>query len=255
MNSDEHNADSLEMIAKVNETAKADVSNTSVGLVDISVTKLTADAQGNVGVSVAGKNTIKNKAKIDVNSKVTSDTSVASAAYGFATGSGTHLTSNLESNTVLNVGGELNAKEVEIDSNTNRTSKVDYSSSQGGAVSIGAATVKNDVSGKSEVNLTNYTTSTDYDNIITINNSSTNTQDTVSSSISGGAVAADSTSVSGTLNSTTSTNIKDSDIKTANDININVNNTNVVKDSATAKTYGIIAITSNKCITYLFFQF
>ena len=246
LNLDEHNADSLEMIAKVNETAKADVSNTSVGLVDISVTKLTADAQGNVGVSVAGKNTIKNKAKIDVDSKVTSDASVASAKYGFATGSGTNLTSNLKSNTVLNVGGELNAKEVEIDSNTNRTSKVDYSSSQGGAVSIGAATVKNDVSGKSEVNLTNYTTSTDYDNIITINNSSTNTQDTVSSSISGGAVAADSTSVSGTLNSTTSTNIKDSDIKTANDININVNNTNVVKDSATAKTYGIIAITSNK---------
>lgn len=245
MNSAEHNADSLEMIAKVNETAKADVSNTSGGLFDISVTKLTADAKGNVGVSVAGKNTIKNKAKIDVNSNVTSDTSVASASYGFATGSGTHLTSNLESNTILNVGGELNAKEVEINSNTNRMSKVDYSSSQGGAVSIGAATVKNDASGKSEVNLVNYTSSTDYDNIITINNSSTNIQDTVSSSISGGAVTADSTSISGVLNSITYTNIKDSDIKTANDININVNNTNVVNDSATAKTYGIIAITSN----------
>ena len=245
MKSNEHNAESLEMIAKVNETAKADVSNTSLGLVNISVTKLTTDAKGNVGVNVEGKNTIKNKANIDVDSNVTSDASVASAAYGFATGSGTHLTSNLESNTTLNVGGELNAKELEIDSNTERISKVDYSSSSGGAVAIGGATVKNDVSGKSEVNLVNYTPSADYDNKITIKNASTNTQDTVSSSVSGGAAAVDFANVSGSLNSTTVTNIKDSDIKTKNDIYIQADNMNIVKDSASMTNGGIVAIASN----------
>ncbi|MBR1373011.1 hypothetical protein IJ556_00995, partial [bacterium] len=244
LKADEHNANSLKMTAKVNELAKADVDSTSVKLVGIDVAVLDTDVKGSVGVNISGKNTIENKAEINADSDVTSDVSVSSASYGFATGSDTNLTSNINSNTVLNIGGELNAKEIEINSDTNKISKVDYSSSQGGGVSIGAATINNTVSGTSKVNLTDYQSSKDYDNNITIKNISTNTQDTVSSSSSGGGVSVSSASVSGSFGSSAEINVKNSDINAAGNLDFEVQNNNIVKDSASLTNGGVVAIST-----------
>ena len=245
MKSDNHNADSLKMLAKINEQASAELSSLSTSAITIGVSSLTTDVIGKVGVDVAGVNTIANVIDIEVNSNVKSSHSLASSSFGVVSGSGLDMTADVNSNTTLNIGGELNAKEVKINTNTNRLSKIDYSSASGGGISVKNITVDNNVRGESVINLENYTPSKDYANKLTISHNSENTQDTVSSSVSGGALDISAASVDGTLNSKTSLNIKNSDINLDDDIDISVNNTNVVKDTASMTNGGVIAIVSN----------
>ena len=121
---------------------------------------------------------------------------------------GLGMTADVKSNTTLNIGGELNADTVDITTNTNRLSTIDYSSSAGGGISITRISVDNKVNGESVINLDNYTPSKDYANKLTISHNSENTQDTVSSSVSGGALSISTASVGGELDSKKSLNIK-----------------------------------------------
>ena len=244
MKSDNHNADSLKILAKIDEQAKAELSSLSVAAIGAGDSSLLTDVTGTVGVDVEGINTIANVVDIEVDSNVKSSHSLESASYGIASGAGLGMTADVNSNTTLNIGGELNADSVYITTNTDRYSKMDYSSSSGGAIAVTSARVNNKVRGNSVLNLENYTPSKDYANKLNISHNSTNTQDTISSSISGGVVSIDSTTVAGELSGTSVLNIKNSKINTENDINITVNSTNIVKDLSTAKTYGIVAITS-----------
>ncbi len=245
MKSDNHNADSLKMLAKINEQASAELSSLSTSAITIGVSSLTTDVIGNVGVDVAGVNTIAKAVDIEVDSNVESSHSLESASYGIASGSGLGMTADVKSNTTLNIGGELNADTVDITTNTNRLSTIDYSSSAGGGISVTSIRVDNKVNGESVINLDNYTPSKDYANKLTISHNSENTQDTVSSSVSGGALSISTASVGGELDSKTSLNIKNSDINLDNDIDISVNNTNIVKDTASMTNGGVIAIVSN----------
>ena len=245
MKSDNHNADSLKMLAKINEQASAELSSLSTSAINIGVSDLVTDVTGTVGVDVAGVNTIAKAVDIEVDSNVESSHSLESASYGIASGSGLGMTADVKSNTTLNIGGELNADTVDITTNTNRLSTIDYSSSAGGGISVTSIRVDNKVNGESVINLDNYTPSKDYANKLTISHNSENTQDTVSSSVSGGALSISTASVGGELDSKTSLNIKNSDINLDNDIDISVNNTNIVKDTASMTNGGVIAIVSN----------
>ena len=245
MKSDNHNADSLKMLAKIDEQANAELSSLSTAAINIGVSNLVTEVTGTVGVDVAGVNTIAKAVDIEVDSNVESSHSLESASYGIASGSGLGMTADVKSNTTLNIGGELNADTVDITTNTNRLSTIDYSSSAGGGISVTRISVDNKVNGESVINLDNYTPSKDYANKLTISHNSENTQDTVSSSVSGGALSISTASVGGELDSKTSLNIKNSDINLDNDIDISVNNTNIVKDTASMTNGGVIAIVSN----------
>ncbi len=242
----EHNADSLVMKALMNETGNANVDSESYGAITVGTTSVKSYVEAKLGIDVSGKNTIANKAEIIANNNSKADINMQIASGGAINVSISNLYSELKSDTELNIGGEFNTKELEIDSDTQRYSKMDYASKGGGAISVSATNANNIVSGSSKLNLTNYLSSKDYENKLTVKHKSTNTQDTVSNSTSGGFIDASSISVSENLNSTTEMNIKNSNMNAANDFNFDVANTNIVKDTSSMSNGGVIAITTNE---------
>ena len=242
----EHNADSLLIKALMNESGNANVDSQSYGVVSVNVSSVKSYIDANLEIDVSGKNTIVNKAEIIANNNAAADINMAVASGGAINVGTSNLYSNLNSNTTLNIGGYLNAKEIEINSDTQRYSKMDYASKGGGAISVNAANADNNVAGTSVFNLSGYKSSSDYENKLNIKHSSTNTQDTVSNSVSGGFISANSINVAGSLTSTTAMNIYNkSDINTKSDLNFEVTNKNVIKDSSSSANYGAVAITKN----------
>ena len=248
MKANNHNADSLDMIAIVDEQATGELSSNSTSAISVDASYLTTDVTGTVGVDVAGKNTIKNDANIYVNSNVKSNLNLLSAKKGLVSGSILNMYADVKSNTLLNISGDLNADVLNIDSNTVRNSVLDYISCSMEVLGAGSIHATNNVGGKSILNFDNYTPNNDYLNKLNISHNSKNTQDTVSSSLSIGYFKVDSTSVDGTLNATSEINIKNSNIENDNDINLEVNNTNIVKDTYAMLHEGLIAATTNHIV-------
>ena len=240
----EHNANSLVMKALMNETGDANIDSQAYGAISVSSSAINSNITATLGIDVSGTNTIKNNAEITANNTATSNAGLKAIQVGAITVGTSSLSSTLNSNTTLNIGGNLNAKQVDINSNTSRISNMDYSSTGAGAVSVTTMNANNTVKGASTLNLNNYVSDSEIArNIINVTHKSSNTHNTVSNSIAAGAIAVSNMNLTGTFNTSTVLNVKNnSDINSANNISLNVENNNFITDSSAGTGGGAIAL-------------
>ncbi|MBQ9271030.1 MAG: hypothetical protein IJ218_02030, partial [Alphaproteobacteria bacterium] len=248
----EHTANGLEINADLKSTAKAEGGATNVSLAGVSNFVMYAKDESTLNVDVAGVNNIigsgtggvhEAKIKAKHQSEVRSDASAVSA--GLIAGHRMRLTSELVSNTTGNIGGTMNADKVTVDFDTTRNSVLNKSSSSGGVIDVGDAGATNTLTGSSVLTVSASSSKEKAVNAMDVKNKSTNTFDMTSSDGHGGLLSISEGNTTTTFNTSTTTNLVNTNINSSSDVKYEVSNNAFIKDTATSRGGGLIAVYGN----------
>ena len=248
----EHSADSLDINSYLSSKAYADVDSTKVSLT-IGVNSLGFDAKdtSNLDLFISGTNTISGNAIINA----IHNSDIKSSLYGFnfslvGSGQRIRIDADLNSSTTGSLGGDFNANQAMFDFKTTRNSVTDVSTGSGGIINVndgGSTETSNKLRGNSVLTIDGLKTDKDIaDNSITINNTSTNTFDTISKHGSGGVVNVSANASHTELNTSTTTNIKNADINSNNTVEYNVTNNTRVADSGANNGGGVVSVLTDE---------
>ncbi|MBQ9035667.1 MAG: leukotoxin LktA family filamentous adhesin [Alphaproteobacteria bacterium] len=244
----EHKADSLDINSYLNSKAYADVDSTKVTVI-VGVNSIGFDAKdtSNLDLVMAGTNTITGNAIINA----IHNSDIKSSLYGFnfglvGSGQRIRIDADLNSSTTGSLGGDFNAGQAAFDFQTTRNSVTDISTGSGGIINVnddGSSETSNRLRGNSVLTVDGLKTDKDVaNNNITINNTSTNTFDTISKHGSGGVVNVSTSASHAELNTSTTTNVKNADINSNDTIAYNVTNNTIVADSGSNNGGGVVSV-------------
>ena len=248
----EHTANGLDINANLKSTAKAEGGATNVSLAGVSNFVMYAKDESTLNVNVDGVNNIvgsgtggvhEAKIKAKHQSEVRSDASAVSA--GLIAGHRMRLTSELVSNTTGNIGGTLNADRATVDFDTTRSSVLNKSSSSGGVIDVGDAGATNTLTGSSVLTVSASSSKEKAVNAMDVQNKSTNTFDMTSSDGHGGLLSISEGNTTTTFNTSTTTNLVNTNINSSSDVKYEVSNNAFIKDTATSRGGGLIAVYGN----------
>ncbi|MBO6290450.1 MAG: hypothetical protein J6N45_09060, partial [Alphaproteobacteria bacterium] len=248
----EHTANGLDINANLKSTAKAEGGATNVSLAGVSNFVMYAKDESTLNVNVDGVNNIvgsgtggvhEAKIKAKHQSEVRSDASAVSA--GLIAGHRMRLTSELVSNTTGNIGGTLNADRATVDFDTTRSSVLNKSSSSGGVIDVGDAGATNTLTGSSVLTVSASSSKEKAVNAMDVKNKSTNTFDMTSSDGHGGLLSISEGNTTTTFNTSTTTNLVNTNINSSSDVKYEVSNNAFIKDTATSRGGGLIAVYGN----------
>ena len=160
------------------------------------------------------------------------------------------IDADLNSSTTGSLGGNFNADKATFDFQTTRNSVTDISSGSGGIINVndgGSTETSNRLRGNSVLTVDGLNTDqTIANNNITINNTSTNTFDTMSKHGSGGVVNVSTNANHTELNTSTTTNIQNADINSNNTITYGVTNNTLVADSGSNSGGGVVSVLTDE---------
>ncbi|MBR1601370.1 MAG: hypothetical protein IJ677_07310, partial [Alphaproteobacteria bacterium] len=228
--------------------AYADVDSTKVTVI-VGVNSIGFDAKdtSNLDLVMAGTNTITGNAIINA----IHNSDIKSSLYGFnfglvGSGQRIRIDADLNSSTTGSLGGDFNAGQAAFDFQTTRNSVTDISTGSGGIINVnddGSSETSNRLRGNSVLTVDGLKTDKDVaNNNITINNTSTNTFDTISKHGSGGVVNVSTSASHAELNTSTTTNVKNADINSNDTIAYNVTNNTIVADSGSNNGGGVVSV-------------
>lgn len=248
LKSNDFKTDDLKINSYLNSSAAADSTGTNVSLgISVDGVKAVAKDTSTMDIQISGTNTVTGTA--DIKGQHDSKTSADLSAFNFsllAGGASTTIDTELTANTTGNISGNFNAAIGKINLNTTRESSVSKSSGGGGIIAVNDPDVTNKLTGSSTLTIDGMKTSTEKgQNNWNINNTSTNTFDVVSSDGAGGLISVSSNGMHTTFNTSTTTNIKNSDINSEETVGYKVENTAVINESASNSGGGFVAVTTN----------
>ena len=251
LNVKNHSAKNLNINSYLNSKAISNAGATKA-TVGIGVNTVDVDAKdtSTLNLKIAGNNTITQNAIINAthNSEVNSDMSAFN--FGGIIGGGQRIRINSEdtANTTGTIGGEFNATSSTFNFNTTRTSVLNKSSgSGGGVVNVNDTKATNKLTGSSTLTVDGLKSDTKAGlNNLIVKNTSVNTMDVTSSNGSGGLISVSKDNIENVFNTTTTTNVNNSEINSDKDILFEVNNNAVVKDSASMGAGGFVAVADNE---------
>ena len=246
-----HNANSLEINSYLDSKAKAGASSVKVSTVGVNSVGMEAKDNSNLNIDIAGENNIIGSVVINAihNSDISAD------LYGFnfsliGGGQRIRIDADLNSSTTGNLAGSFNANSTTLDFNTQRSSYTNISSGSGGLINVddsGKSEASNQLRGNSILTVDGLTTDKNIaNNNLTIRNTSTNTFDTQSSAGSGGIINVKVDDNYTSLNTSTTTNIKNSNINSNNDVVYQVVNNTIVEDSGSNYGGGVVSVLTSK---------
>lgn len=246
--SNNHRTNNLNINSNLDSIAEAVLTATKV-TITIGVQSIGTDATdtSNLNMNIAGNNTITNSAVINAIHNTDVHTDLEGLSIGIVT-SGQRIRINAETtaNTTGNVGGEFNADSAQIAFNTSRNSTMSKSSGSGGFINVSDSGATNTLTGSSVLNVNGLISDNNTaNNNFTIKNTSTNTFNTTTSNGSGGVINVSSGNETSVLNTSTTTNIKNSNINSNNDVVYEVTNNTVIEDSGSDKGGGLVSVLSS----------
>ena len=248
LKSNDFKTDNLNINSYLNSSAAADSTGTNVSIgISVDGVKAVAKDTSTMDIQISGTNTVTGTA--DITGQHDAKTSADLSAFNFsllAGGASTTIDTELTANTTGNISGNFNAAIGKINLNTTRESSVSKSSGGGGIIAVNDPDVTNNLTGSSTLTIDGMKTSTQKgQNNWNINNTSTNTFDVVSSDGAGGLISVSSNGMHTTFNTSTTTNIKNSDINSEETVGYKVENTAVINESASNSGGGFVAVTTN----------
>ena len=246
----EHNAQNLNVNSNLKTTAKSDAGSVKA-TVAIGVNAVSVDTKdaSTLNVEIAGKNTIIGNAVINAlhNTIIKSDLSAFNFGGLIGGGQRIRIASNLAGNTLGTIDGDFNANNAAINFNTIRESILSKSSGSGsGVINVNDSKATNHLTGSSILNISNFNTNDSANNNFEISNIATNTQDIESSDGSGGLISVSVNNTDTEFNTSAATNINNSNINSKYNVEFNVENNAIVKDSSVTGGGGFIAVADNE---------
>ncbi len=229
--------------------SSAIASGNSTKVSGLGVSAIAADSKdtSTMTLDIAGANNITKNAIINA----THDSVINSTLDGFSfgllvNGARLRIDSELNSNTTGNIGGDFNAESAKIALVTKRNSIMSRSSGSGGFINVSNPEASNKLTGSSVLNVKNLNSDLKTGiNNWNISNKSENTFDTTSSNGSGGFinVAVDKSNLE--FDTSTNTNIENSNINSTANVEFEVENKGIIKDEATGTGGGFVAVSTN----------
>ena len=196
-----------------------------------------------LNLTINGTNKIIGGASINAvhNATASSDLEALNVGVGVQ-GQRARVSATQTSNTIGNISGDYSANSSDINFNTNRNSYISKTTRSGGAISVNDAQSNNTLNGDSTLNINISNASNDLNNKMTVKNTSTNTFDIKSRDTSGGVINVSVINDHTTLNTKTTTNISNANIKAKDNVSFEVSNNTLVDDTGTASGGGFIAV-------------
>jgi len=242
----EHNANSLQITSDLNTIANSDAGAVAITLLaGVSDVDAFAKSTGNLIIDIGGKNTIADSAVINAINNNKNNVNLSAINGGLVGVQSIDLNSEINTNSNVTIAGEYNANSSNVSVTNERESILNLSSGSGGVVNVSESHGSNILNGNSTVTIDGVKSTSSKINSFSLTNKSTNTHDTVSSDGSGGFISVSNTNMTSDFNTSTTTNIKNSDITSQGKLSYNVENENIVKDSASLKDGGFVALASN----------
>ena len=232
----DHTSNVLRIDQYLNSKAKADTSGTKVTLGGVYAVAAEATDKSKMTLDIDGNNTIITPSHINLKHNATTEADLR--GYNFAllvAGARLRINSDMEADTIANIGGNFNVKDnnININIDTIRNAKLDKTSGTGGLINIADTGMSNTLKGKSILNLIDLKTDDKQGkNRFFINNMSINTYQVKTTDGSGGFINVSDTSATSTFNTSTVTNVENADINSQSDFNILTKDTTAIEDNA-----------------------
>ena len=232
----DHTSNKLNIDQYLNTKAKADANGTKVTVAGVYAVAAEATDKSKMTIDVAGNNTIVTPSHINATHNATTEADLKAFNLGLlVAGSRIRVDSDMEADTIANIGGNFNVKDnhININIDTIRNAKLDKTSGTGGLINIADTGMSNTLKGKSILNLINLRTDDKQGrNRFFITNSSSNTYQVKTTDGSGGFINVSDTSATSTFNTSTETNIENADINSQSDFSLVTQDETAVEDNA-----------------------
>lgn len=241
----DNTSDKLNINQYLNSKAKADANGTKVTAAGVYAVAAEATDESKMTLDIGGTNTVLGRANIIATHNATSEADLKAFSLGLLiSGSRLRLNSDMEADTIANIGGNFNVLGTiaDIEIITTRNAKLDKTSGTGGGfINVADTGVANILKGKSVLNLSALKTNAENKNRMDILNRSVNNYNVKTTDGSGGFINVADSSATSSFNTTTETNIENSDINSLSDFNVTTDNRTQIEDDASATGGGFIS--------------
>ncbi|MBR1840627.1 MAG: leukotoxin LktA family filamentous adhesin [Alphaproteobacteria bacterium] len=240
----DHTSDKLNINQYLNSKAKADANGTKVTAAGVYAVAAEATDESKMTLDIGGTNTVLGRANIIATHNATSEADLKAFNLGLlVSGSRLRLNSDMEADTIANIGGNFNVLGTiaDIEIITTRNAKLDKTSGTGGFINVADTGVANVLKGQSVLNLSALKTNAENKNRMAILNRSVNNYNIKTTDGSGGFINVADSSATSSFNTTTETNIENSDINSSSDFNVTTDDSTQIEDDASAAGGGFIS--------------
>ena len=247
LNVKNHTSNNLNINQYLKSTAEAIANNTKVS--GLGVAAIAADSKdtSTMTLDISGTNTITQNAVINATHNSNTISDLSGFSFGLlVSGARLRIDSDMKSNTTGNIGGNFDAGSAKITFDTIRNSTLSKSSGSGGFINVSNPEAINNLTGTSVLNIKDITSDDKKGiNNWSISNKSTNTFDVTTSNGSGGFINVAVDNLKLTFDTSTNTNIENSNINSTGQVKFEVENKGIIKDQATNVGGGFVAVSTN----------
>ena len=235
-------SNNLNVFSKLNRTASAGSSSASLSAIELNSLALQSSVSGSNTITIAGNNEIKNAINVVLNDNSDVNTEMLNASITLASGSSNSSKALINTNTTINIGGNLAMNSMNVTSDVERNSFNTAESKGGGLVRVGTYQLTTAANGDSVINVTADATNENFENSMTVKSNAVNKTETVLSDKAVTLVAISKSDTSNTLNTTNKINIDGAKIKSSGNVNFDVNSENRVAMKRNLQASGAVLV-------------
>lgn len=154
INTNNIKADNLKLASNLNKTAKTGSTRGTIGAVSVDTLNLNSTVGGTSSITLAGGSEIANAISIEMNDTSNAHNEMVSANLSIVGASVNKSNAKVNSNSSVNLDGNISADSVNVSSNVNRNAYSTMDAQSGGLVTAGTYNILTETTGGSTVNTT-----------------------------------------------------------------------------------------------------
>lgn len=235
-------AKNLKLGSNINKTATTGSTSKTLGGVSVSSLNLKSSVGGSTTVTLAGNTEIADTIDVELTETATAHNEIVDAALTIAEASKNEATASVNTNTTVNVGGNIAANNVDVDSNVSRNAYNSMNTKSAGLASLGTYNLLAETLGSSTVNVTANATNEAFNNAFDVSSVTNNTTETYLSDDEDALLAVASGKAENKINATNKINVNGANIKSKGDVKLKAENHNKIAMTKTSNFKGFIGI-------------
>ncbi|MGN0030615.1 MAG: hypothetical protein ACI37Q_01510 [Candidatus Gastranaerophilaceae bacterium] len=208
-----HKSDNISLISKLKRVANVGSSTKALGAISLGSINLSAKATGDNNIEVDGNHQVTNNFDIDLSDVANTNTKMINADVTLAEASFNSADSLIQNTATINFGGNVAAKNVNINNNIEKSSFNTADSDSKGLVQAGVYKFTTQSSGDSNVNITANMTDTNYANNLSVTSTAKNNAESILSDKKVALIAIAKDTSKNELSANNYINITDANIK------------------------------------------
>lgn len=240
VNANNIKANNMKLASNLNKTAKTGSTSSSIGAVSVDTLSLKSTVGGTSSITLAGGSEIANAISIEMNDTSNAHNEMVSANLSIVSGSVNESNAKVNSNTSVNLNGDITADSVAVTSNVNRTAYSTMKAKSGGLVTAGIYNILTETTGSSDINTTG---KVGVKNNFGLTSNALNQAETYLSENSAALAAIAKGSAKNNINTSNNISVNNAEIKSENgNVNIKVDSSNKIAMEKTSNSAGFTTI-------------